>query len=543
MIVFILGGALMLGVCIFIHELGHFLFGKLVGVKAEVFSMGYGRGIWKKKIGDTTYQITAIPLGGYVKFYGAEDMDQTEKVPGGFYTVGPIKRMVPVLGGPLFNLFLGGLIFLLLHSLSGPIAPRIQLLNTVGRDGTPAHEAGLQNGDLVQSIDGRPTQDFHDVVKAVVLSEGKPLDFEVLRNNESVHVTVKPDVDSSGRSAIGIRMPGEMRLQVNYPNSDMWWYNFVSIFGPVEPPRSLRAIEHLHDGDVILAVEDQDITSVRELQKVLGEHHGQTVSVHVRRESLPWLAPWFEHETTVEVPSSGEYIIHLRDVVDAKYGRKIGDQFLASTFPEHQKRLSEIWIDGKQPGSFPNLAERFAAGRRVSVSMGGKSAGQGGHSYEAFVEAEKTGVLGFMPGAVIQGDYLDNHESFTGVLAAAYQDTVKNIMIYPTFFGSLFSGRVSFIDNAAGPVRIFGAAGMLMKSDYQNYLQLFAAISIALFIMNLIPFPIVDGGHIVFFLYEAIAGKPVSPRVMEAIYRVAFSMILFLGLWIMYRDVIWFIGL
>ena len=81
----ILGGAFMLGICIFIHELGHYLCGLLVGVKAEIFSIGYGKGIWKKKIGVTTWQITAFPFGGYVKFYGDDFQDpESQKVSGGF---------------------------------------------------------------------------------------------------------------------------------------------------------------------------------------------------------------------------------------------------------------------------------------------------------------------------------------------------------------------------------------------------------------------------------------------------------------------------
>ena len=70
MLVKILGAFVLLGICIFIHELGHLLMGMLVGAKAKVFSLGYGKGVWKKEWNGTTYQITAIPLGGFVQFYG-----------------------------------------------------------------------------------------------------------------------------------------------------------------------------------------------------------------------------------------------------------------------------------------------------------------------------------------------------------------------------------------------------------------------------------------------------------------------------------------
>lgn len=535
MIIFILGGALMLGVCIIIHELGHLVGGKLVGVKAEIFSVGYGRGIWKKKIGDTTWQVTAIPLGGYVKFYGAEDFDQTEKVPGGLFSVGPLKRMIPILGGPFFNLLLGLLIFLLLHVFSGPLAPRVYLHETLGEK-SPAYAGGLRNGDEVLAVNDEQVSDFHDLVKLIVLSEGRPLDFQIRRGEEVQNKTVTPIVNSSGTSEIGIRMPGEMFLMVSYPFYKVLTHNFYSIFGDSPLPRELRAYPYLRDGDRIIEVAGEEIHSVRDLQRVLGANHGETVTVTVDRESLPWLAPWPTHRASVDIPSAAEHIVHIRDVVDQKYSRAVGDQILVSVSPEHQKRLSEIRINGEAPGSFERMSERFSRSAPVALSMSGRE-------YRASIETEKIGTLGFVSAASIRGDYLANHETALEVVGAAYQDTFKNVMIYPAFFSGLFSGRISFIDNAAGPVRIFGAAGILIKSDYQNYLQLFAAISIALFIMNLIPFPIVDGGHIVFYLYEAIAGKPVSPAVLESIYKVAFSMLMFLGLWIMYRDIIWIIGL
>ena len=107
----------------------------------------------------------------------------------------------------------------------------------------------------------------------------------------------------------------------------------------------------------------------------------------------------------------------------------------------------------------------------------------------------------------------------------------------------MFSGRISFIDNAAGPIRIFGVAGIVMQFGFQNYLELLAAISIALFIVNLLPFPVVDGGHIVLFLYEAIAGRPISLKVREIMFKFGFAVLLFVGLWIMYRDLLWLLGI
>ncbi len=541
MILFILGGALMLGLCIFIHELGHYLFGYFVGIKAEIFSIGYGKGIWKKKIGDTTWQITAIPLGGYVKFYGDEDnpekRNEETKLPqaGGFYSAPPLRRIIPVLGGPFFNLILGFLLFLLLHSLSGPLSPKVMFAQEAGIH-SPARQAGLRSGDLVRSIDGQPVHSFIELAQLVALSKGKALEFEIQRKDKVIKKIVKPDVLPSGVSRIGLRMPGTRYLQVNYPTLSSWRYRLAALFGENDMPHHMQALPYLKDGDIIVSVEGIPIPSAQALQKILGSHHGKTVTVGIKRQRFPWLAPWPKYEETVEVPTHGEYSIELTSILDQKYGVAIRNQKLHSALAEHQRGLNYILINSKAPGSFDRLAKNFKQAKSANIRLGERQ-------YRAKIKSQKVGLMGFRPATLVYGDYLDSHGSWLATLQASLRDLKSSILVYPTFIKGLFSGRISFIDNAAGPLRILGVAGIVLESGFQNYLHLFAAISIALFIMNLLPFPVVDGGHIVFFLYEAIAGKPLSVRIRETMHRFGFATLLFFGAWVMYRDFLWIIGL
>lgn len=529
MIFLILGGAFMLGICIFIHELGHYLMGLVVGVKAEIFSIGYGRGIWKKKVGVTTWQITAFPFGGYVKFYGDDFQDPAGRsVPGGFLSVHPLKRIIPVLGGPLFNLLLGFAVFVLLHSLSGPIAPRVQLWES--QPDSPAARDGLQNGDIVRAIDGQPVKSFFDIKKVTALSSGTPLEFKVERQGQLKELTITPEVLPSGTARIGLRPPGQSYLEVDYAFGEVWSYRISNLFGDEPPPTGLKALPYLKDGDVILAVAGVETASVLELQELLGRYQGKDVEVTVRRQVVPWLAPWITREEKVKIPvSDSEYRVSLTELRDLKYGATLPDQMLFSHVAENQRALGDLVFDGQPAGSFSRLAARFPTPRRVTVKIGDRE-------YATTVSAVPIGLFGFPPGRRIESEYLPTHDTMGDVLKAAYQDTVDNIMIYPAFFGKLFSGRISFYDNAMGPVGMMGVAGVVVKSGFQEYLHLIAAISIALMVMNLLPFPVVDGGHIVFFLYEAIAGKPLPANVMEAIYKFGLSVLLFLGLLIMYKD-------
>ena len=265
MLLFILSGVFVLGLSVFIHELGHLCFGYLVGVKAEIFSIGYGKGRIKKKIGVTTWQITAIPLGGYVKFYGDENPDV--KVPNGFYNVSPLKRIIPVLGGPFFNLILAFIVYLVLHSVSGPLAPKIAINEEEKLSNSPAYNAGLQNGDNVLSVDGKKVTNFMDMAQVITLSSKDKIIFEVDRNGKILKKELSPETSSNGMSYAGIRMPGERYLQVNYSKSDLFSYYYKKLLGQDTIPRKIKAYPYLKNGDIIVSVENEKIDFFKSTSK------------------------------------------------------------------------------------------------------------------------------------------------------------------------------------------------------------------------------------------------------------------------------------
>lgn len=534
MLMIILGGVFMIAFVIFIHELGHLLFGRLVGIKAQIFSIGYGKGIWKKQIGDTTWQITAIPLGGYVRFFG-DDFSSPGKQKGDFFSVPPLKRMIPVLGGPFFNLLLGLVIYLILHSIYGPLKPEVAFWEEI-RSESPAFRDGLMEGDVIHRIDGQNVEDFYDVKKVVSLAGGEAVTFEVLRGDKAMSVEVKPLVDQSGISYVGLRPPGRRFIEVDYPTDELWAYRFRTIFGQTSPPSALRAMPYLNSGDVILDVEGEQPNSVTELQGILGRHHGETVKVRVRRDSIPWLAPWFKEEVEVEVPTSAEFRVELKDIVDLKYNAEVPDQQFISSYDRHVRALAIMKFDGKPAGSYEKIYDIFSDPETAKLSLDGRE-------YRASVHAKRIGLMGFRARDSITPEYLDRHETVIGVLESAFSDTYESIMLYPSFFSRLFSGRMSLVENARGPIGMFAMAGIVFRAGLYDYLQLFAAISFALFVMNLLPFPVLDGGHIMFFLYEAVAGKPLSPAVLERVYRFSIFILLAFGLFVMYRDILFFLTL
>ncbi|MCG6931611.1 MAG: RIP metalloprotease RseP [Desulfofustis sp.] len=187
-----------LGILIFVHELGHFLFAKLFRVKVLKFSLGFGPKLLSRTVGETEYLISAFPLGGYVKMLG-ENPDEAADLedPGRSFAARPVwNRFFIVLAGPLFNLLFSVFLFFMIFWVMG--IPENRDSTTIGEvsDGSPALQAGIAPGDTITAIDGKQIRSWMDVLTAVSTSGGKTLAFTVLRDAEEVVIEVTPRLDS-----------------------------------------------------------------------------------------------------------------------------------------------------------------------------------------------------------------------------------------------------------------------------------------------------------------------------------------------------------
>jgi len=190
---------IVIGILVFVHELGHFLFAKRLGIGVVTFSLGFGPKIIGKKVGETQYQISAFPLGGFVKLIGEnpEEKIKEEDISRSF-TAQPIwKRTCVLLAGSFFNLFLAVVIFSLINMIVGiPPTPPPSLPSKIGgiSPGLPAEKAGLKKGDVVIAIDGKEVSKWEDLATIIHNSEGKELLIRVKRNGEILDFEIKPQV-------------------------------------------------------------------------------------------------------------------------------------------------------------------------------------------------------------------------------------------------------------------------------------------------------------------------------------------------------------
>jgi regulator of sigma E protease len=217
LLVKILLGLVGLGIVVFVHELGHFIAARLVGIDVEAFSIGWGKPILKKKIGTVEYRLGLFPLGGYCKMKGENEFqeawDNKQKsinpVPGTFYGTSPLRRIIVSFMGPFFNILFAVLVMSIIWGIGFEVTTlenRIVLLSDISPGSVnPADEAGLKTGDRIIEIRGKKTENYHDIQENIAVNPEENLPLKVERGNEVLNLTVKPTLEkSTGAGRIGV---------------------------------------------------------------------------------------------------------------------------------------------------------------------------------------------------------------------------------------------------------------------------------------------------------------------------------------------------
>jgi len=191
---YIIPALVLLGILIFVHELGHFLLAKLCGVRVLKFSLGFGPKLIGKKIGDTEYVISALPLGGYVKPLG-ESPDEPvsdEDRPFALNSQSAGARFLILAAGSVFNILFAGCIYALVYMVGFPVLTT--LIGQISAD-SPAERAGIAAGDSVEGIDGRPIHYWDDLQAAVSGGSGRALRLSIRRGSDMLEITVQPELN------------------------------------------------------------------------------------------------------------------------------------------------------------------------------------------------------------------------------------------------------------------------------------------------------------------------------------------------------------
>ncbi|MFK5926460.1 MAG: RIP metalloprotease RseP [Desulfuromusa sp.] len=432
----IIAGILMLGILVFIHELGHFVVAKICGVKVLKFSLGFGPKLISRQRGETEYQVCAIPLGGYVQMLGegggehGEEVELTaEEKARSFAEQSVAKRLAIVSAGPIMNLIFPLLILPISFMVGVQMPTYLEQPACIGYvvPGSNAETGGFLAGDCVTAVNQQEVASWNDSNKSFISQAGDPLIFQVERDGTELQLRIAAENDSlQGMQALGFLPQQAAR---------------IGGLAPDMPASEAGMLE----GDLILQIEDYPIAS------------------------------WYDLKTVIQ---------------------KIGSRVV----PVQLER------DGKQ------LVVELAPAQR---------------------DGEGDYLLGIAP------FYNSELKSF-GFLDAFREGASRTwelINLTVVFVQKLFSGSVS-AKNIGGPITVVQIAGQAAQTDLSAILSVLAFISIQLGILNLLPIPILDGGHILFYIIELFIRRPVPIRVREMAQQVGMAMLLMLMVLAFYNDII-----
>ncbi|PIK14575.1 RIP metalloprotease RseP [Halobacteriovorax sp. JY17] len=512
---------LFLGPLVFFHELGHFLFARLFGVKVQVFSIGFGPKLFKFKKGDTEYALSLIPLGGYVKMFGDDpfngDAIPVEERKYSFTHKSKWARFWIVFGGPLANFIMAYVIFFSLL-IGGEKMPELKM-GLVTKDSKFAN-FGIKTGDILKEVNGESVSNPSDVV----LMDGGVKTLTVERFGEM--------------KTVNIGMSGEEFFEemVNYPpflrRPVMTSYN-GEVFAlslnkdSVNWGESLDELaDHAENQSVYLfkMKKDADLgdINIQEERPFVSEvkigNKGMENFFKTMREAKLYPNDMFVKSISMKSPAEKAGILGGNIILGLNGEDIYSFEVLRATLQKIETKEVQVKI----------LADNIE--KSVSLTPDVKPQGE-----------KKVKLIGVYSNGVFQGmRFVDTpSKGFVGSFTGAFSRTWDTIVKTVGSFKKLIVGEVS-LKNIGGPLAIGKVASDSFQTSLSYFFQLMALISVNLGVINLFPIPVLDGGHILFLGLEFLNRGPVSRRKMEIAQQFGLSMLLMLMIGAIFNDVVRF---
>lgn len=446
----ILAFAVVIGVLVIFHELGHYLVARWCGVKVLRFSVGMGKVVWSRRFGvdRTEWALSALPLGGYVKMLDARDDEigviPEQYLPREFTRQSVWKRIAIVAAGPVANFLLAVVILaaLYLHGMPEPVARVAVTANSM------AAAAGLRSGDLVTEVNGEPVRSWPELRWALLQS--------ALRQ-QPAQLSLQRALPSGSRALEQATLPTQ---SVSTEDLDSELFDRLGV-DLARPPALLGEIlaggpaadAGLRTGDEILSIDGERVEDARDFI--------------LRMQGAPGRALRLEG---------------LRD----------GATFSATVTPRAEQE-------------------------------GGRTVGR----IRAQVDLSASTVT-------VQSGPLES-------LARATGKTWDTSVLTLKMLGKMLIGEAS-LKNITGPITIADYAGQTARVGWISFMSFMAFVSISLGVMNLLPIPVLDGGHLLYYALELFSGRPVPERIGMIAQRAGIGVLMALMMVAVFNDIVRLIG-
>lgn len=516
------------GALIFIHELGHFACAKAFGVRVLSFSIGFGPKIFGFKTRETEYSFRVLPFGGYVRMLeeGRGDVVAPHESSRTFEAQPLAKRACIVLAGPAMNLLFPIFLFTSVYFADSEF-----LAPVVGGTlpGKPA-DGKLLPEDVIVSIDGEMVDSAYDVQRFVAGKAERAVKIVVERQGKRVEVTLVP--------ALEVRElePKELGLSEKYAVLGVSHRFLAPVVGVIPGGPAERA--GLASFDRIVAIGGRRIERFSELWQLLAQSRGETLIVDYMRPvpgpSVGTLAKTFVYEprtatlTVLRGAGDGESDADLK----RRTGLESTDLYLASVDPgssEWEAGLRDgdriVGLDGVRMRSFREVEDRLRQGKSAPHSITWiRPDGETQNATFALTREEWRDELGqvferysqhmhrWAPAA--QDRYVPNRHLLSYSFVHGLIETRRAIEFVLYGMWGLVTGRFS-LTQVSGFITLYDVAGQAGKKGTSFFVWAMATTSVNLGLVNLLPIPILDGGHLFLHLIEALRRRALPIRTRE----------------------------
>lgn len=500
-----------LGPLIFFHELGHFFFARFFGVRVEVFSIGFGPKIFKFVKNGTQYAISAIPLGGYVKMFGDDPFSEVplseEEKKVAFNHKSKWARFWIVFGGPLANMILAYVLYVGLLA-GGEKVPETKV--GVVDQKTVLYQKGLRTGDVLVGI-----------------NDEKILSFDDFNISDSTVERIKVR-----RGAEVIELRPEMPLEP-------FIHEFVGMVSAVKRPIVVNG-----KGELFYVSVTPKPTNMNYSMEELASSFSGTVYLYsfTRKDDEFTL----NHATESQI--NGTTSATLAELLDGLqfYPVDLSVRNVVATSPASKSGIVKddvlLKLEDVKLSSFEDLRknlQEFSDGKEVKVTILSK----GVEVVKTLIpdvkeiDGKKTKLIGiesnveYIPPKLI----VAKEDNLGAAFITAFGRTWDGIVKTFTGYKKLITREVS-LNNIGGPLAIGKVASDSFNISLSMFFRLMAIISINLGVINLFPIPVLDGGHIMFLIFESVNGGPLSRRKLEIAQRFGVSVLFLLIFVALFND-------